>query len=144
MIRFDNHNNYFELDLATQEKEDLPSKGDAYVTIKLSSNGFSGQNDLWVLSESLFYFCRSLIALEKTRKGEALVESISPGELNLQIFSIDSLGHMGVRGKTGFKVFNGTDLFPHSVTFGFEFDPSQLVKAAKVDWVRKNAAEQQL
>ena len=144
MIRFDNHNSYFELDLVTQENEDLPSKGDAYVTIKLGSNGFSGQNSLWVLSESLFYFCRSLIALEKIRKGEALLESISPGELNLQIFSIDSLGHMGVRGKTGFNVLNGTDLFPHSVTFGFEFDPSQLVKATKVDWVRKNAAAQQL
>jgi hypothetical protein len=127
-----------------QENEDLPSKGDAYVTIKLSSNGFSGQNSLWVLSESLFYFCRSLIVLEKTRKGEALLESISPGELNLQIFSIDSLGHMGVRGKTGFNVLNSTDLFPHSVTFGFEFDPSQLVKATKVDWVRKNAAVHEL
>ena len=108
----------------------------------MSSNGFSGQNDLWVLLESLSYFCRSLIALERTLKGEALLESISLGELNLQIFSIDPLGHMGVRGKTGFKVFNGPDLFPHSVTFGFEFDPSQLVKAAKVDWVKKNTVEQ--
>ena len=73
-----------------------------------------------------------------------MLESISPGELNLHVFSIDSLGHMGIRGKTGYKVFNGSDLFPHSVTLGFELDPSQLVKATKVDWVRKNAAEQQL
>jgi hypothetical protein len=58
-----------------------------------------------------------------------------------QIFSVDSLGHMGVRGKTGFEVINGTDFFPHSVTFGFEFEPSQLVSAVKVDWVKKNVAE---
>lgn len=59
-------------------------------------------------------------------------------------FSIDSLGHMGVCGKTGYNVLNGSNLFPHSVTFGFEFDPSQLAKATKVDWVRKNAAIQKL
>ncbi len=144
MIRFEDHKNFFELDLAMQETEDLPSKGDAYITISLSSNGYSGHNDLWVSSESLCCFCRDLIDLEKKRKGEALLESISPGELYQQIFSIDSLGHLGVRGKTGFEVINGTDLFPHSVTFGFEFDPSQLIKAVKVDWVMKNGAEQQL
>ena len=78
------------------------------------------------------------------RKGEAVFESLSPGELHLQIFSIDSVGHMGIRGTTGFQVFKGTDLFPHSVTFGFEFDPSQLERAAKVDWIILNGTEQDL
>ena len=141
MIRFEDHHNFFELDLAMQETEELPSKGDGYISIRLCSNGYSGHNDLWVSSESLGRFCCNLIDLEKKRKGETLLESISPGELYLQIFSIDSFGHMGVRGKTGFAVINGTDLFPHSVSFGFEFEPSQLVKAVKVDWVRKNVAE---
>jgi hypothetical protein len=140
MIRFADHGNFFELDLSMQEHENLPSKGDAYITITLSSHGYAGQNDLWVSFESLCNFCRDIIKLEVTRKGEAILESLSPGELYLQIFSIDSLGHMGVRGNTGFRVFKGTDLFPHSVTFGFEFDPSQLVKAANVQWVRKNGA----
>lgn len=144
MIRFENNMNYFELDMAMQETDDLPSKGDAYVTVKVHSNGYSGQNDLWVSSISLHHFCRNLIDLEKRRKGEALLESMSPDELYLQIFSIDSLGHMGPKGNTGYTVFKGSDIFPHSVTFGFEFDPSQLIKAAKVDWVKKNAAEQQL
>ena len=141
MIRFEDHKNFFELDLAMQETQDLPSKGDGYITIRVNSNGYSGHNDLWVSSESLRCFCCGLVDLEKKRKGEALLESISPGELYLQIFSVDSLGHIGVRGKTGFEVINGTDLFPHSVTFGFEFEPSQLVKAIKVDWVKKNVAE---
>jgi hypothetical protein len=141
MIRFADHENFFELDLSMQEDENLPSKGDAYVTIRLSSNGYAGQNDLWVSFESLCNFCRNIIELESKRKGEAILESLSPGELYLQIFSIDSLGHMGVRGSTGFRIFKGMHLFPHSVTFGFEFDPSQLVNAANVQWVRKNGAE---
>ena len=123
MIRFEDKNNFLELGIAMQEKDDLPSQGDAYITIKLHSNGYSGQNDLWVSYESLSKFCCDLIKLEKERKGETTLESMSPGELYLQIFSIDSLGHVGVRGSTGFQVLNGTDLFPHSVTFGFGFDP---------------------
>ncbi len=144
MIRFEEKNNFLELDIAMQEKDNLPSKGDAYITIRLHSNGYAGQNDLWVSHKSLCSFCRNLIELENKRKGETVLESMSPGELSLQIFSIDSLGHMGVRGITGFKVYNGTALFPHSVTFGFEFDPSQLEKAANTKWVKLNAAEQHL
>ena len=144
MIRFEENNNFLELDMAMHEKVDLPSKGDAYITIKLHSNGYAGQNDLWVSHESLCYFCRNLIELENKRKGETILESMSPGKLYLQIFSIDSLGHMGIRGTTGFQVFEGTDLFPHSVTFGFEFDPSQLEKATKIDWIKLNGAEQHL
>lgn len=144
MIRFEEKNNFLELDMTMQENDDLPSRGDAYVTIRLHSNGYAGQNDLWVSQESLCGFCRDLVKLEKQRKGKSLLESMSPGELSLQIFSIDSLGHMGVRGTTGFKVYNGKDLFPHSVTFGFEFDPSQLEKAANTNWVQLNAGEQHL
>ena len=144
MIRFEENNNFLKLDMAMQEKDDLPSKGDAYITIKLRSNGYAGQNDLWVSHESLCYFCRNLIELENKRKGETILESMSAGELYLQIFSIDSLGHVGIRGTTGFEVFKGTDLFPHSVTFGFEFDPSQLETATKIDWIKLNGAEQHL
>jgi len=144
MIRFDNKNNFVEIDMAMQEKDNLPSKGDAYITIRANSNGYAGQNDLWVSYRELRNFCSGLINLEKKRKGETVLESLSPGELHLQIFSIDSLGHMGIRGTTGFQVFGGTDSFPHSVTFGFEFDPSQLEKAAKVEWIKINGAGQHL
>ncbi len=144
MIRFENQENFIELNLAKQETENLPSKGDAYITIKLNSNGYAGQNKLWVSYQSLCNFCDSLIFLEKKRKGEATLKSLSPEELRLQIFSIDSLGHMGVRGSTGFKVFKETDLFPHSVTFGFEFDPSQLSKAVQAEWIKINAAEKDI
>lgn len=51
---------------------------------------------------------------------------------------------MGVRGNTGFEVMHGTNLFPHAVTFGFEFDPSQLVSVVKVDWVKRNAVNKLL
>jgi hypothetical protein len=141
MIRFEGNKDYFELDLVSQKDEDLPSKGDAYISIKLSSAGFSGENSLWVMSESICAFCRALMELEKTRRGSAVLESISPGELTLIIRNIDRAGHMGIEGKTGYHVQRENSSAFHSVEFGFEFDPSQLQKATSKSWVQKNAEQ---
>ncbi len=80
-------------------------------------------------------------ALERERRGQALLESISPGELSLRIRSIDSRGHIAVEGFTGYGIQR--DLFRpwHAVHFGFEFDPSQLVHAVHVDWIKRNAEQ---
>ena len=139
MIRFGTEDNFIEIDLASQEEADLPSRGDAYVTVKVQSHGFSGHNDLWLLADSLRSFCAALVSLEAKRQGEARIEGISPGELDLRIFSVDRLGHMAVEGITGYGIQSENAIFPHSVRFGLEFDPSQLVAAVRVPWVKRNA-----
>jgi len=120
----------------------LPSRGDAYVTIEISSHGFSGHNDLWVSYGSIQSFCKNLIRLEEVRTGETILESISPNELYIKVFSTTSRGHMGILGSTGYSIQNENSRFKHSVSFGFEFDPSQLIAAIKVDWVKRNGAEE--
>ena len=139
MLRFENQADCLEIDLASQETDDLPSRGDAYMTIRVSSAGFAGHNDLWVLASSLRSFCRALIALEADRRGEAVLESISPDELRLIVRSVDSRGHTAVEGCTGYHVQQENSRPWHSVHFGFEFEPSQLLKAVAVDWVKRNA-----
>ena len=62
---------------------------------------FPGQNDRWVERQSFRSFCRALVALERHRTGEAVLESISPGELNLCVYSTNSSGHMAIEGTTG-------------------------------------------
>ena len=141
MIRFQDHKRFVEVDIVNQEDGDLPSCGDAYVTIEISSNGFSGHNDLWVSYGSLRSFCKNLIRLEEVRKGETILESLSPNELYLKVFSTNSRGHMGILGTTGYGIQNENMQFNHSVSFGFEFDPSQLVAAVKVHWVKRNGAD---
>ena len=140
MLRFENQGNFFELDLTRQEVDELPSKGDAYVTVRVSSAGFVGHNDLWVACGSLREFCASLIALERDRRGKAEIHSMSPNELLLTVRSADSRGHMLVEGATGYHVLQreGATLW-HAVQFGFEFEPSQLVAATSVAWVKENA-----
>ena len=139
MLRFENREDFIEIDLAMQEAGDLPSQGDAYLTMRVSSSGFTGHNDLWVLASSLWSFCQALTALESNRRGEALLESISPDELRLIVRSVDSRGHMAVEGSTGYSVQRENIRSWHSVQFGFEFDPSQLVKALSEEWVKRNA-----
>jgi hypothetical protein len=139
MIRFESQDDFVEIDLATQETADLPSRGDGYLTVRVSSNGFTGHNDLWVLAAALRSFCQSLVALERDRQGEAVLESVSPDELRIVVRSVDSRGHMAVEGSTGYRVQRLNSQPWHSVAFGFEFDPSQLERAASVDWVGRNA-----
>ena len=141
MVKFHDHKNFVEIAIANQEDGDLQSGGDAYVTVEISSNGFSGHNDLWVSSDSIKSFCRNLVRLEAKRTGKAILESISPGELHIKVFSTTSRGHMGIEGTTGYSIQNENSRFNHSVSFGFEFDPSQLVEAVKADWVKRNDAE---
>jgi hypothetical protein len=139
MITFNNKNNYLEIDLLSLEDDkSLPSYGDARLMISVSSNKFSGENAFWVSARAFKEFCANLIALEKNRLGEATLESISKDELELKIFSVDSLGHIGIKGLIGHNIFSENISFHHCVKFGFEFDPSQLITAVKERWVKEN------
>ena len=81
-------------------------------------------------------FCKSLVQLEISRKGEAVLESVSPGELIMKLYASDGLGHMAVSGRTGYRVKGEKEEYQHSVEFGFDIDPNELKKAVKTDWVR--------
>jgi len=126
--------------LLSEETEELPNKGDLYLGIKITSNGYSGENDLWVLSGDFKEFCKALAILNEKRKGEAVLSGISPNELEIRIHSVSSLGHMAVSGYTGYEVLGENRFFLHQVKFGFEFDPTQLEKLVNSKWVRDNAA----
>ena len=85
-------------------------------------------------------FCQSLVQLEMSRKGEAVLESVSPGELIMKLYASDGLGHMAVSGRTGYLIRGEKEGYQHSVEFGFDVDPSELKKAVKTDWVRVYAS----
>ncbi len=141
MIRFADLQDFVEIDLASQEDAKLPSRGDAYLTIQVFSKGFSGHNDLWVSAASLRNFCAALVALERTRRGEAVIESMVSDEMKLAIRSLDAAGHMAIKGMTGYQVRRGTVTHWHAVHFGIGFDTSQLGAAVAEDWVQRNASQ---
>jgi hypothetical protein len=132
--------NEVAIGLLGEETEELPSKGDLYLGINVSSNGYSGKNDLWVLGDEFRKFCKALMVLNEKRKGEAVLAGISPNELEIKIHSVSSLGHMAVSGYTGYEVLGENQSFFHQVRFGFEFDPSLLERIVNNEWVKDNAA----
>lgn len=129
--RFSNGDDYLELEILT-DKSASQAMGDARVLIDVRSAGFCGNNDVWVSACNLRQFCVDLLQLEKRRSGEARLVSISPSELTLVIKSVDSLGHMGIFGSTGYDVHRDHGPAHHSVSFGFEVEPDQVQSACSV------------
>jgi hypothetical protein len=142
MLRFENQEDYIEIDLLSQETTDLTGRGDSRLSVYVSSAGFSGRSRPWITGPTLRWFCTALVALERNRRGEVVMESMSPGELVLRIRSVDSCGHMAVEGSIGCHVQRDHSHPWHAVHFGFDFDPSQLAKAVATEWVQRHADAQ--
>ena len=142
MLRFEDHESSIEIELLSQETADSPGRGDSRLAVLVTSSGFSGRGHPWVTEAALRSFCAALVALEHNRRGEAAMESMSPGELVLRIGSVDSCGHMAVEGSIGCHVHRDHSNPWHAVHFGFEFDPSQLTTAVATEWVQSNAESQ--
>ena len=136
-LRFSDGGNFVELAIAIEEGAP-EAAGDAYVTIQVQSAGFIGHNDLWVCARDVRAFCSALAALDKTLRGEALLMSASPHELDLRIASADLLGHMVISGSTGYHFPPSRRSYWHAVHFGFEFEPQQLAAAVATPWVQRN------
>jgi hypothetical protein len=139
LIRLANGNDFFELGVQIEEDSSIQSFGDAYVTIQVQSEGFAGHNDLWVLAEDMRSFARNLVSLEASLIGEARLESISPNELSIKVRSVSGRGNLSVEGTSGYEVRRDNSASWHSVSFGFEFEPSQLSGVVRLPWIQRFA-----
>ena len=131
-LRLTDGTSSLEVDLATWD-------GDGYITVAVESRGFSGRNDLHVAAGTFKLFCSSLLSLQRTLKGEARLTSAMPEELDIIVAPADGLGHIVVKGHTGYHVQMAHTAYWHAVHFGFQIEPSQLDTAAKVPWVIEHA-----
>lgn len=96
---------------------------DYLVAIDAEADGFKGHTDGHVVGAAWQGFRQALAALEKTRKGEATLESAMPGEFSVRIGAINGRGHMGV---SGCLAYARAGWPRQSLNFAFEFEPSQL------------------
>lgn len=140
-MRIENRDNHFEMSVAIEEDHSLPSLEEAYLSLDFSSHGFSGANELWVSSEALVAFCQALVELERTRQGEARLESLQPGELRLRVHAPAVAGPLVIEGCTGYAISAAHGDHWHEARFGFEFEPYQLASAIRLPWVRAHAGQ---
>jgi len=129
-----------ELNLTTPANSPGPQNLDAMVVLTAKSAGYTGHSDAWVYAAALSRFCQDLMALEKSLRGEARLESLSPGELSLRIFAANSRGLLAATGAISFRTIGESQSFNHALEFGFEFEPMQLTNAIRLPWVALHRA----
>jgi hypothetical protein len=90
-ILSDDRNRFVDLQLNEYVESHYPS---VCLEVTVSCGAFAGANSqIWVGTENINRFLVGCRQLERTRKGVAVLESMSPGEFELRIEPVDSLGH---------------------------------------------------
>ena len=110
-------------DFVELEPRSEPGDADLALVVRVSRDGFIGESKTWIERHGWFAFAQDLTILEGRRAGEARVVSMSPGELELTVKSLDRQGHLGVEGLVGRREFDREISLRFSV---FTFDPSQI------------------
>jgi hypothetical protein len=101
---------------------------DVLIVAAVSRSGFSATIDAWISAGAWHSFAQQLSVLEELRQGKASVASLSPGELELTVRSLDRAGHLGAEGLVGIRTFDSEVCLTFSA---FAFDPSQLPAFAR-------------
>lgn len=115
-------------DCSVEIERSLSDAFDVLLIVRVRCRGCAATIDTWIGRDAWLAFAQALSVLEETRRGEALLDSPSPGELNIVVRSLDPAGHMGIEGSVGTRTYDGEALLRFSV---FSFDPSQLVDFAR-------------
>jgi hypothetical protein len=106
--------------------KDMGPDGSVQVSVRLVGYGFSGRHpNVWISREDFRSFLIDLRSLERSRRGEARLASMSPDELSLHLRITDPAGHVRVDAAIS-RIHYGSDFEPASVRLGFAFDPSRL------------------
>ena len=118
------------------------ASGDIRLSVSVRSGQFQGQIIVWVAKETAVSFSRVAMSLNETLQGCAVLESISPDELHIEVLAASPRGYLTIRGSLGCRVLGEEQRqwHKHGIVFGFEFEPSQLDALVREPWVAKNAA----
>ncbi|MEO1201443.1 MAG: hypothetical protein AAFX10_01965 [Pseudomonadota bacterium] len=104
--------------------------GDYVVAIDAKAYGFRGHSDGHVVLDEFKKFARDVVALAKSRKGQAKFSSAFPDFFDITVRSTDNTGHLGVFGSL--TATSGTNLDEdQKLQFSVHFEPSQIEDAAR-------------
>jgi hypothetical protein len=100
-----------------------PGDRDLLLNITVDARGFAAADQSWIVDAAWEGFIGQLRTVEARRQGRAILDSASPGDLHLEIFSTDSAGHMAVQGQVRWRTPENFELL---LRFGFAFEPDEL------------------
>lgn len=85
-----------------------------------------GHGELWFELEAVEQFIRGIVALDRSRSGNVMLESMSPGEFSFEVAVLNSRGHLGARFSFSGVRHSESSSFAYSLTAGFQIDPTSL------------------
>jgi hypothetical protein len=106
--------------------------GSIRFSVNASCGGFSGESyEVWVELDILDNFIKDLKKLDEERSGDATLQGMSPNEFTIQLYSADSLGHIGLTlSLVRPKFLSGRTIF-QKLEIGFEIDSSRMADIVK-------------
>ncbi len=120
------------LELAVAERgATVHDAGDTRFAVRVRVSGMctvlTAESLCWVDLVALATFAGQLRVLEERRQGSAALESMSPGELRLEVRSTDRAGHMAAVGQVGRWLGVGSgEPYWSAVAFRVPFCPTEL------------------
>jgi hypothetical protein len=129
-MRIEAGKNYIEFEITASNRPNDPS---VEFSVSVKSGGFSGYVT-WVnfYSSELEAFVTQLEAVERIRKGQAILKEMGSPSLNgafqMKIFSIDSVGSfcVSVEMQKSSHAGNRSVIISNTLSATFELDPSSL------------------
>ncbi|WP_057634084.1 WapI family immunity protein [Stenotrophomonas humi] len=107
----------------------VPNEGDLRVQVSVTLGAFCGTYDyVWLEQAALAEFVERLTSLERSRSGEALLQSLSPDEFSFKLRSRDNSGHFVAEVSLQRYQYSGPIYWPTNVSGGFELEPTELPK----------------
>jgi hypothetical protein len=102
---------------------DSPVPGDRHVDVSVVCRHFRARNcGAWISAPDWTRFGHELRALDKSRRGEALLVSQSPADLRLRLYAWDQAGHIAVEGHVGAYHTVADGMREVTLSFAFEID----------------------
>jgi hypothetical protein len=116
---------YVQLDISPRRSK-VPPDNDVLVNVAVQCDGFAGNSTQWVLAQAWDVFVTELRELERTRRGQAVLESDFGHAFLLRLFSTDQAGHMAATGMIRY-IRTWQDAGALELSFGrIEIDPTML------------------
>lgn len=127
-MRIEGDNSFLEFERSEVGPPNTRDYEEVLLNVSAKVAGYSAADQVWLWGGDLDRFVEELRALERHRKGNAVLAGASPDELRLEFYSTDSVGHMAVKGQVG---WNHPSSFLLQFQFGFNFEPDVLPSLLK-------------
>ena len=100
---------------------------DFHIGVKINANGFVAHKDsIGINLQSFGVFLRQLKAFQQSPKCEVILDSMSPGEFQMQFKAVGKKYHVVVRGQLSWMIYQAESALLNTLQFAFRVDTSYL------------------